>query len=222
MKYLQESRKKIYFASALLGAFLVFVPIVDATVAPTGWLTNTSTYVAGPAFAYTGSGNGTVSATNSHPNALFFANSSTIICGTPTSNMSMYNFLGTGGNNTYVLYAGNDTTQYVATGTLNNRFNITSGSGNSTFSLVSGRNTTVYHSIFYIQQQNLWSNTVCPHATQSFAVTAGMDTYLNESSYGTILAAGVYNTFYNINLGTNSTVLLSSDFQGNSSINVIF
>lgn len=195
LKYLQASRKRVYLFTALLGAILTSVPI--ATIA------------GGPHFSYTSTGYGkSVNAVNNAPNAVFFGNSSAIYFGNGTS---LYNFVGTGGNDTFTILAGNDTTQAVLTGMLNNSFIISSGGGNSTFSMVSGDNST-----FLITQGNLVGNPY--NGTQVFAITGGANSNVTESSLGP-----VGTTMYSVNLGFNSSVVLSSDFQGNATVvNVVF
>ena len=189
MKYLQESRKSIYLASAFLGAILLAVPVV---------------VLASPSFYYSSSAQGkSVNAFNSAPSTLFFGNSSSI----PYANgTSIYNYAGTGGNDTFVIYAGNDTTQATLTGVLNNTFIINgTGSGKgSVFSMMSGANSTYR---ILENNQNL----------SSFIITGGAGSVVNETG------AHVGSALYSINLGTNSSVVLSSDFEGNSTtVNVIF
>jgi len=74
---------------------------------------------------------------NSTPGTLFRANSTRI------NGTTSYNIVGVGGNDTFILAAGNFSTSYVATGLFNNTFIINStGGGNSTFSISSGANST--------------------------------------------------------------------------------
>jgi len=149
---------------------------------------------------------------NSTPGSLFNANATRI------NGTTSYNIVGVGGNDTFILAAGNYSTSYVATGLFNNTFIINStGGGNSTFSLSSGANST-----FIIQEGNL-NGTVnaaggLVTSTQEFAISGGIHCVVNESSFGP-----VDNAIWSINLGTNSTVSLGSAFAGNeTSINVVF
>ncbi|MGP8057043.1 MAG: hypothetical protein ACLP9K_05545 [Nitrososphaerales archaeon] len=221
MKYLQESRKSI-FAASLLGAILVIVPIasmvVPVALATCGgpFPTPSPCTWTGPKFVLTTSGQGKqVNAINNANNTLFYLNSSTIGYFNGTS---YYNIMGSGGNDTFFLAAGNDSTVFVATGSalLNNSFDINStGGGNSTFSMISGGNVT-FPSTFSITQGNLVTNPY--NATQYFMITSGAGTILNENS-----TAPVGNSYYSLNLGTNSSVNLGSDFQGNGTeFNVVF
>ncbi len=192
MKYLQETRKSIYLASAFLGALLVAVPVVA---------------MAQPEFSFTGSSSGQViNANNNTPNTLFNGNFSGITG--LTNSTTQVNFAGTGGNDTFVLFAGNDTTLYTATGFLNNTFDLNSSDGpGSTFSMISGANST-----FLITEGNV-------NNTQAFLITGGANSLVNESSAGSIGGP----TLYSVNLGGNSTVQLNSDFEYNgTTINVVF
>ena len=190
LKYLQESRKYAYFTAALLGAILVAVPVVA---------------MAAPSFVYTESAVGKeVNAVNNAPATTFLANASQVTSGT-----AQFNFIGVGGNDTFTLYGGNATMVWVATGKGPNTFNINkTGNGNfSIFSMISGANSS-----FNIVQNNF-------NGTDTFAITGGIHSIVNETSYGKQVA----DTFYSINLGTNSTVILGSDFQGNATtVNVVF
>ena len=239
LKYLQESRKRIFLTAGLLGAFLTLVPMV----AMAGTNPHPSLYGTVPTwkfakFGYTSSEFGkTVSVLSTNNDTLFWANSSTILAGAGTS---YYNFAESCltvvtqcGNDTFMLFGGNDTTQYVATAFGANAFNISAGSGNSQFGLLSGANSTFWilsgagnssfsmiggsTSNFTIFQQNTLPNN---NATQTFAITGGSGSNVTETNIGG--PTMVYNTLYNINLGTESTVALNSDFQGNGTINVIF
>jgi hypothetical protein len=163
-------------------------------------------------FALTTSGQGKqVNAINNANNTLFYANSSTIGYFNGTSS---YNFMGSGSNDTFFLAAGNDSTVFVATGGALNRSNFilnSTGGGNSTFSMIAGPGSN-----FSIIQGNLWTNIY--NATQYFMITSGAHTTVYENS-----TAPVGNSYYSLNLGTNSSVILGSDFQGNDTIfNVVF
>lgn len=218
MKYLQESKKSIFIAS-LLGAILVVVPIA-ATIVPIavascgapGIQPSPCTWT-GPEFVLTTSGQGKqVNAINNANNTLFYANSSSIGYFNGTS---FYNFMGSGSNDTFFLAAGNDSTVYVATGGALNRSNFiinSTGGGNSTFSMIAGPGSN-----FTIIQGNRVSNTY--NATQWFMITSGANSTVYENS--TNIQVG--NSYYSLNLGTNSSVNLGSDFQGNDTIfNVVF
>jgi hypothetical protein len=192
LKYLQESRKSIYLVALLLGATLTVVPMAA---------------MAHPSFVYTESGFGkSVNAVNNAPNTLFVGNATLVTNGT-----TLFNYVGVGGNDTFNLYGGNTTSVFVATGALNNTFNVITGNpvkstNSSTFSLMTGDNST-----FNITQNNL-------NGSVTFAITGGMLSNLTETGAGNIAA-----TTYSINLGFNSTVVLGSDFQGNATtVNVVF
>ncbi len=197
MKYLQESRKSSYLAATLLGAILVAVPLVAAQ--------------AGPSFQYTESAVGkAVNAFNSAYNTTFIGNMSAVTNGT-----AQFNFVGIGGHDNFTFIGGNSPANvtYLATGSIlyNNSF-IINGTGNgnfSTFSLISGPNSN-----FTIGQNNY-------NGTATFIITAGTNSTVFE--FGGNSTAPIGTTYYSINLGTNSTVILSSDFEGNAStVNVVF
>lgn len=195
MKSLQASRKSTYIVAAFLGAFILSVPIA---------------VMANPSLYYTTSSQGkTINVSNTDPNTLFFGNSSSIPCGNGTS---VYNFAGIGGNDTFVLYPGNDTTLATLTGFANNYFTI-DGTGScpgSIFSMVTGANST-----FNIVQSTSGSGT-------TFIITGGANSLVNESTGGSVTGP-VGQTLYAINLGANSSVILNSDFQGNTTTaNIIF
>jgi hypothetical protein len=144
------------------------------------------------------------------PNAVFLANARLIVNGTVS-----YNFLGTGGNDTFNLFGGNASAIFLATGVLNNTFNIVTGNpgtngimgvNSTTFSLISGANST-----FNILQNNY-------NSSVTFSIIAGPNSVINDTSTGP-----VYNTLMSINLGTNSTVSLGAQFIGNeTTINVVY
>jgi len=144
------------------------------------------------------------------PNAVFYGNATQINNGTVS-----YNFIGTGGNDTFYLFGGNASAVFLATGVMNNTFNIQTGNPSSggilganrtVFSLISGANST-----FNIVQTNY-------NGSVTFSIIAGPNSVVNDTSTGP-----VYNTLFSINLGSNSTVSLGSQFIGNqTTINVVY
>lgn len=120
-----------------------------------------------------------------------------------------YNLLGTGGNDTFILAAGNGSMHFLASGLGSNTFILNStGFGNSTFSLASGANSS-----FVIREGNVNGSA----STQAFIITGGSMCVLNESSPGP-----VSNAIWSVALGTNSTVNMGSTFAGNvTSINIL-
>jgi len=180
-----EKRAVLLFASAFLGVLLMLAPIGAN---------------ASPAFI---PGGRQVSVINHTPGTQFMANA-TAINGTVA-----YNFVGEGGNDTFVFAGGNGTdVTYLATGLGNNTYVINAtGGGNSTFSLSTGANST-------------FKIVVSPFSgTQTFAITGGADSTLNETS--TVPINGT--ALWSVNLGANSTVSLGSSFTGNQTIvNIVF
>jgi len=177
----QKSGRK-YLAAALLGAMLALTFTAQPTLAA-------SVQVAtGHSVAYS-------SAT---PGQHFMANGTGIkVNGTLT-----YNFLGTGGNDTFSLFGGNVSSVFVATGLFNNNFSIitgnpSTGTNASTFSLVSGD-----FSSFDIVQNNA-------NGTVTMIIVAGTNSNVNMSSIGP-----VGNTILSISLGTNSSTSIASQFAG--------
>lgn len=157
-------------------------------------------------FIYTASPNSTSGAENSAPNSLFVGNSTLVTSGTVR-----FSFLGMGGNDTFDLYGGNASAVFLATGVLNNNFNVVTGNpatatNSSTFSLVSGANST-----FNIIQNNF-------NGSVSFSIIAGSNSFVNDTSVGP-----VSDTLFSINLGANSTASIGSLFTGNvTEINVVY
>jgi len=174
----------LLLVAGLLGLFLI--------VAPFGATAGTLSIPSGKQ----------VSVVNATPSTVFLANTTSIGNGTVS-----YNFVGSGGNDTFQLAAGNASNVFVATGLLSNSFNLTTGGGNSTFSLSSGP-----YSNFTIALGNFTG-------TQTFAISGGINCVLNETTIGPISG----NALWSVNLGTNSTVSLASSFTGNqSTINLVF
>lgn len=144
--------------------------------------------------------------TSSHPSQVFLANATLVMINGTVS----YNFLGTGGNDTFNLFGGNSSAVFVATGLRNNTFNITTGNpsfglNSTTFSLVSGANST-----FNIVQNNF-------NGSITMIIVAGSNSFVNMTSIGPISS-----TILSIALGTNSTTNLSSQFIGNqTTINIV-
>jgi len=180
-----EKRAALLFASAFLGTLLMIAPIGAS---------------ASPAFI---PGGRQVSVVNHSPGTQFMANA-TAINGTIA-----YNFVGEGGNDTFVFAGGNHTSvTFLATGLGNNTYDINAtGGGNSTFSLSSGANSTFR---FVVSPFN---------GTQTFAITGGVHSSLNETSLVPINGTALWS----VNLGANSTVSLGSAFTGNQTIiNIVF
>jgi len=170
-----EKRTALFLATAFLGTLLVLAPI------------------GARAGIINSSGGSQFSVVNSTPSTVFRANATTINATTA------YNFVGSGGNDTFILAVGNFSTTYLASGLKNNTFIINStGGGNSTFSLSSGANST-----FIIQEGNLNGTGII--GFQQFAITGGANCKLNETSLG-----AVQDAIWSVNLGTNSTVSLGS------------
>lgn len=201
LKNIQASRKSIYFAAALLAATLTIVPIAA---------------MAHPSFIYTEAQWGkSVNAVNNAPNTVFVGNATLATNGTV-----LFNYVGTGGNDSFYLYGGNASGNFVATGRYNNTFSIITGnptdgymSNATTFSLMTGANST-----FYIIQSNL-------NGSVTFAITGGSLSNVTETDVGILAGTPVTlaSTTYSINLGFNSTVTLGSIFGGNATtVNVVF
>jgi len=184
-----QSRKGIFAIAALLGLTLM---LAFAGQPVTAQVSNTQSFSSGKA------------------TQTFIANATRISVGTVS-----YNFLGTGGNDTFNLYGGNASAVFLATGLLNNTFNIVTGNPGTngtlgvnatTFSLISGANST-----FNIVQNNF-------NGTVSFSIIAGSNSFVNDTSTGP-----VFDTLFSINLGSNSTASLASQFVGNqTTINVVY
>ncbi len=235
LKTLQESKKRIVFFAAILGSLLCAVPIAVA---------------AGHSFTYTETGGGkSVNAVNNAPNTLFIGDSSN---DSATNPPMQYNYVGTGGNDTFGLFAGQNNCTFVATGSilLNNTFYVLSGNGTSTFSLISGS-----YSKFFIGQNDNGTglltfaitggnnslvsetnnmtafvngvtgvnSTLAPYLFGLFGVNYEGPTYLPYNAPYMLNATRVGQTTYSINLGTNGTVDLGSVFSGNdTTVNVVF
>jgi len=185
MNFLPQSRKSIYLIAPILGAILMLSFSVQPILAA-----SPSNYQ---------------SISSSKPGSLFTGNAAN------SSVSASFNFIGTGGNDTFDLTGGNASAVFLATGVLNNTFNIvtgnpSTGSNSSTFSLVSGANST-----FNIIQNNF-------NGSASFSIIAGSASFVNDTSTGK-----VSNTLFSINLGTNSTASLLAAFSGNeTTINVVY
>ena len=144
------------------------------------------------------------------PSQVFNGNATMITNGTVS-----FNFIGTGGNDTFNLEGGNASAVFLATGLLNNTFNIVTGNpgtngtvgvNSTTFSLISGANST-----FNIIQNNF-------NGSVSFSIIAGSNSFVNDTSVGP-----VFNTLFSVNLGSNSTASLGAQFTGNeTTINVVY
>jgi len=144
-----------------------------------------------------------ISVVNNTPGTMFVTNA-TAINGTVA-----YNIVGSGGNDSFRFTFGNASATVLLTGLNSNSFNITSGGGNSTFSFSTGPSSN-----FTIAEGNVNGSA----SLQTFAITGGANCVLNETSAGP-----VGNAIYSVDLGTNSTVNLSSAFVGNeTAINLIF
>jgi hypothetical protein len=191
MNYLPQSRVSIFGIAALLGATLLLAFVAQPVTAQSG--VNTIQTVS-----------------SGLPSQVFNGNASLITTGTVS-----FNFMGTGGNDTFNLTGGNASAVFLATGLLNNTFNIvtgnpgtngTLGTNSTTFSLISGANST-----FNIIQNNF-------NGSVSFSIIAGSNSFVNDTSVGP-----VFNTLFSINLGSNSTASLGSQFTGNeTTINVVY
>ena len=183
MRITFESAKKSAFLAAVLGAFLA----LSFTAMPVA--AQSSLTAIGHNFA------------ESSPitNTTFIGNATSLSF--PVS----YNFLGTGGNDTFRMYGGNASGTFAATGVGANNFSITTGnpptnSSGSFFSLVSGG-----YSHFDIIQDN--------NGTATFIIIGGSNCFLNDSSVGP-----VGSTIFSVVLGTNSTYNLGAQFAGNQTI----
>jgi len=191
MNYLPRSRRSVYSVAALLGAILMLGFVAQPIAAQSGIVASQSI-------------------SSGVPSQVFSGNATQITNGTVS-----FNFMGTGGNDTFNLYGGNASAVFEATGMLDNTFNIitgnpgtngTMGVNSTVFSLVSGANST-----FNIVQNNF-------NSSVSFSIIAGPNSYVNDTSMGP-----VFNTFFSINLGSNSTASLGSSFVGNeTTINVVY
>ena len=218
MKYLQESRKYIYVFSAIVGATLL--------AAPNAFAAN---------FTFTGTGGTHVSATNGSSLTTFLGDvtNTTLI----HENLTLFNFVGEGGNDTFEFFGGNGSTTGVATGAGNDTFYVISGSNSSSniYSLLSGGN----YGCFAIADGS--------NGTNTYAITGGVNSTVQENNDPTALfdcsgatGVGLHNApdspifanpgvggwgnyRYSINLGDNSSVVLSTLFAGNQTIvNVVF
>jgi len=185
MNFLPQSRKGIYLIVPILGAILML------------------SFAALPVVAQP-SNNQSIS--SSKPGTMFTGNATMISSGTAS-----FNFIGTGGNDTFDLQGGNASSVFIATGLLNNTFDIVTGNpstatNSSTFSLVSGANST-----FNIIQNNF-------NGSVSFSIIGGPGSFVNDTSIGPVSS-----TLFSINLGTNSTASLASQFTGNeTTINIVY
>jgi len=185
MNFLPQSRKGIYLIAPILGAVLMLAFAAQPVVAQP-------------------SNNRSVS--SSQPSTMFIGNATMISNGTAS-----FNFIGTGGNDTFLLSGGNASAIFLATGLLNNTSDIVTGNpstatNSSTFSLVSGANST-----FNIVQNNF-------NGSVSFSIIAGPNSFVNDTSIGPVSS-----TLFSINLGTNSTASLASQFTGNeTTINIVY
>ena len=189
--------KYLSLAAIFLGAILVSVPIVA---------------IAQPSFVYNESAPTSVNAVGTTAGTTFAANATMVLNGTAS-----FNFVGTMPGDIYNFTGGNSSSVFVATGVGNNTFNISTGNpqdnNTGTFSLLGGANTN-----FTIIQQNNGTGSV------AFAITGGANSNLNESTTSAFTNNDINGTtIYSINLGTNSTVNLGSEFESNqTSINVVF
>ena len=193
----------------ILAGVLFLLTVLGSTLAACATITMATTPLTpvprALSFVYTGGPNGTSDVENSAPNSLFLGNSTLVTNGT-----ARFSFLGLGGNDTFDLYGGNASAVFLATGVLNNTFNVVTGNpstatNSTTFSLVSGSNST-----FSIIQNNY-------NGTISFSIIAGPNSLLNDTSVGPVA-----DTIFSINFGTNSSVSLGSQFTGNeTTINVV-
>jgi len=185
-------------AAVLLGAMLV--------LAPTG--------VRAQQFVTKGSHANIVNDLN---NTAFTINATAIFGANITTS---YNIVGTGGNDNFTFIGGNSSTDFLATGTSVNRFNITTGNGTGTwtptgivggvFSLSSGDNSS-----FFITQKDISNFS----GTFTFVLSGGKNCNLTEVSPSAIGG----NVIYSVDFGTNSTVNLESSFNGTiTSFNLIF
>lgn len=191
MNYLPQSKMSTFAIAALLGATLLLAFVGQPVVAQSGISTNESI-------------------SSGLPSQVFNGNATAITNGTLS-----FNFIGTGGNDTFNLSGGNASAVFLATGLLNNTFNIITGNpgtngtvgvNSTTFSLISGANST-----FNIIQNNF-------NSSISFSIIAGSNSYVNDTSTGP-----VFDTLFSINLGSNSTASLGAQFVGNATtINVVY
>ncbi len=218
MKYLQESRKYTYILSAIVGTILVATPNVFAAQ-----------------FAYAGMGGSTVNAVNATKGTVFTGDVSNSTLA--HENTTRFNFVGLGGNDTFMFFGGNGTTVGVATGAGNDTFYVVSGGNSSSntysllsngafgcFSIVDGSNGTNTYAITAgvnstVQENNDPTNMFdC-----STAVGVGLHVAPNASAWTNPGLGGHGNYAYSINLGDNSSVILSTLFSGNQTIvNVVF
>jgi len=226
LKYLQES-KIAYVALAILGASLCVAPIAFA-----------SNLGVGNNFLYSSTGGNTINAVNGNK-LTFFVSDLSLTFG--SANFSRINYLGTGGNDTFVIWAGNSTVTGVATGVGNDTFFIWSGNDpgtaaghgtNSTFSLQTGS-----FGCFDIVDNG--------NGTLHYAITAGVNSTINEGTnaatftavcpqnaaipapytvpLGTPIGVGGWGDItYSINVGDNSSISFGNTFYGNNTINVVF
>lgn len=191
MNFLPQTRTNIFGIAALLSATLLLAFFAQPVIAQSGIST-------------------VQSISSSKPSQVFNGNATAILNGTVS-----FNFMGTGGNDTFNLTGGNASAVFLATGLLNNTFNVvtgnpgtngTTGVNSTTFSLISGPNST-----FNIIQNNF-------NSSVSFSIIAGANSFVNDTSTGP-----VFNTLFSINLGSNSTASLGSQFVGNeTTINVVY
>jgi len=180
------SGKKAPFLALLLGTFLA----LSFTAAP-AVMGQSSVSAIGHNFAQS----------SAVTNTTFIGNASSITNGTVS-----FNFLGTGGNDTFDIYGGNASGAFAATGVGLNNFSVITGNpgtatNSSIFSLISGDNST-----FNIVQNNF-------NGSATFIIVGGADCFLNDSSLGPVA-----NTIFSVVLGTNSTYDLGAQFAGNQTI----
>jgi len=231
LKPLQESKKQIYVALAILGASLCLSPLAFA-----------STLGGGNNFVYSGTGGNTINAVNGNHLTYFIADLSNTY---GTANSSRVNFVGMGGNDTFIIQAGNSTVTGTATGKGNDTFFIYSGvdpsdtpgvGTNSTFSLATGS-----YGCFDILDGG--------NGTLTYAITAGVNSTINQGTAAATFAplcpqniadpeatlapnalatfvptqqGGWGNIVYSINVGDNTSIIFGNTLYGNNTINVVF
>ena len=191
MRYSLDAGKRSALLAAVLGAFLA-LSFTGAPVVAQGSIT-----AIGHSFAQS----------SAVTNTTFIGNATQFNATTITVNGTVsYNFLGTGGNDTFDLYGGNASGVFAATGVGLNNFSVISGNpgtaaNSSIFSLISGDNSS-----FTIVQNNF-------NGSATFIIVGGANCFLNDSSVGP-----VNDTIFSVVLGTNSTSDIGAQFSGNQTI----
>ena len=193
------------------------------------------TAFAASTFTFTGTGGTHVQAVNGNNGTTFTGDvSNTTIA---HENLTLFTFAGFGGNDTFNIFGGNGSTQGVATGAGNDTFYVIAGgnSSNNQYALLSAGNFGCFSIVDSNNGTNTWALTGGTNSTvlenndptAPGDCSAATDVGLHVGPAAPIFAnpglGGYGNYRFSINLGDNSSVVLSTLFAGNQTIvNVIF